>query len=46
MFDIVPYTSADIENFVNALGSFGEYIMISSSAVYPETEKQPFVETY
>lgn len=44
VFDIVPYTSADIENLVNALGSFDEYIMISSSAVYPETERQPFVE--
>lgn len=44
VFDIVPYTSADIENLVNALGSFTEYIMVSSSAVYPETEKQPFVE--
>lgn len=44
VFDIVPYTSEDIENLVNALGSFDEYIMISSSAVYPETEKQPFVE--
>lgn len=44
VFDIVPYTATDIENLVNALDSFGAYIMISSSAVYPETEKQPFVE--
>lgn len=45
VFDVVPYTSVDIENLVNALDSFDEYVMISSSAVYPETEKQPFVET-
>lgn len=44
VLDIVPYTSADIENLVSALDRFDEYIMISSSAVYPETERQPFVE--
>lgn len=44
VLDIVPYTSTDVENLVSALDRFDEYIMISSSAVYPETEKQPFVE--
>ena len=34
--DITAYNAADIIDFVKELGSFGQYIMISSSAVYPE----------
>ena len=44
VLDINAYTAADIETLLNALDSFGEYVFISSSAVYPEYEKQPFVE--
>ena len=39
--DITAYNAADIIDFVKELGSFGQYIMISSSAVYPEY--MPFI---
>ena len=44
VLDITSYTRADAENLVSALGSFEEYVFISSSAVYPETLPQPFRE--
>lgn len=44
VLDITSYTRSDVENLVNALGSFDDYIFISSSAVYPETLSQPFRE--
>ena len=37
-FDIVidtAYTANDVELFLDALESYGDYILISSSAVYP-----------
>lgn len=46
-FDIVidtAYTSNDVELLLDALGEYGEYILISSSAVYPEYAPQPFSE--
>ncbi len=42
--DITSYTAKDITDLQDALGSFGQYIMISSSAVYPENGAQPFGE--
>ncbi len=42
--DITAYNEKDIVDLVNELGSFGMYIMISSSAVYPEYGVQPFLE--
>ena len=42
--DITAYDAADIIDLYNALGSFDQYIMISSSAVYPEYGTQPFSE--
>ena len=42
--DITAYNEKDIVDFVKELGSFGHYIMISSSAVYPEYGIQPFLE--
>ena len=33
--DITAYNDKDIIDFVKELGSFDQYIMISSSAVYP-----------
>ncbi len=45
VLDITSYKDSDINDFIPALGNFRKYIMVSSSAVYPETEKQPFVET-
>ena len=44
VLDITAYTKAHVENLVNALGQFRDYIMVSSSAVYPETNPQPFAE--
>lgn len=46
-FDVVidnAYTSQEVETLLNALGNYGDYILISSSAVYPETAVQPFTE--
>ena len=46
-FDIVidtAYNSKDVELLLNALGKYKEYILISSSAVYPEYVPQPFEE--
>lgn len=42
--DVTSYNKEDVKDLLNALGDFGEYIMISSSAVYPETLPQPFKE--
>ena len=47
-FDVVidtAYNSHDVETLLNALGSYNDYILISSSAVYPETALQPFTES-
>lgn len=44
VFDITAYNEDDINSLLNALGSFNDYIMISSSAVYPEYLPQPFTE--
>ena len=46
-FDAVidtAYTARDIALLLDALGSYGEYVFISSSAVYPEYCPQPFTE--
>lgn len=42
--DITAYNADDIIDLYEALGSFDQYIMISSSAVYPEDGVQPFQE--
>ena len=42
--DITAYNDKNIIDFVKELGSFDQYIMISSSAVYPEYGVQPFLE--
>lgn len=44
VFDITAYTEVDVNLLLDAIGSFEQYIMISSSAVYPEYAKQPFGE--
>lgn len=47
-FDIVidtAYTAQDVNDLLDALGSYDEYILISSSAVYPDDCQQPFTET-
>ena len=44
VLDITAYDAQDILDLLDGIESFGDYILISSSAVYPETEKQPFCE--
>ena len=46
-FDVVldtAYTGENVNCLLDALGGFEDYILISSSAVYPETATQPFSE--
>lgn len=44
VLDITAYNEQDVTALTEALGGFGNYIMISSSAVYPEYGTQPFAE--
>lgn len=44
VLDITAYTKQDVESLLDAIGGFDQYVMISSSAVYPETVPQPFYE--
>lgn len=44
IIDVCGYNQKDIENLLNAVGGFKDYLFISSSAVYPETNVQPFSE--
>lgn len=44
IFDVTAYTAGDVEQLLNAVGGYKDYILISSSAVYPETQPQPFTE--
>ena len=46
-FDIVvdtAYTAHDVETLLDALGEYEDYILISSSAIYPEYVTPPFRE--
>ena len=44
VIDVTAYTGEDVAALCDALGEFQDYILISSSAVYPETNVQPFAE--
>lgn len=44
VLDICGYNPQDINSLLDGLGEFGEYVFVSSSAVYPETLPQPFRE--
>lgn len=44
VLDMTAYTGEDVDALLDALGDFGTYILLSSSAVYPETARQPFTE--
>lgn len=44
VLDITAYTKDHVKSLIDALDSFDDYIFISSSAVYPETNPQPFTE--
>ena len=46
-FDVVidtGYTTKEVELLLDALGSYENYVFISSSAVYPDNLPQPFAE--
>lgn len=44
IIDVCAYNQKDIKNILEAVGEFKDYIFISSSAVYPESNIQPFLE--
>lgn len=44
IIDVCGYNQNDIRNILTAVREFKDYIFISSSAVYPETNEQPFSE--
>ena len=44
MLDVTAYTKSDVKNLLDALNPVSQYVLISSSAVYPETLEQPFNE--
>lgn len=44
VIDVNAYSSMDVKNLLDGLGCVNQYIMISSSAVYPETTPSPFEE--
>jgi dTDP-glucose 4,6-dehydratase len=44
VIDVNAYTETDIKNLYSHLNKVKDYIFISSSAVYPKTNKQPFIE--
>ena len=44
VLDITAYTKEHVKSLVESGVTFDDYIFISSSAVYPETNSQPFSE--
>lgn len=44
VLDITAYTGEDVVSLLSGLGGFTEYLLISSSAVYPPGLTQPFHE--
>lgn len=44
VIDVTAYTAADVNLLLDELAEFGSYVLISSSAVYPETLAVPFKE--
>lgn len=44
VLDVTAYTGEDVSGLLDGLGAFRDYVLISSSAVYPETLPQPFLE--
>ncbi len=44
VIDVNAYNASYVNGLLDALDGFDRYILISSSAVYPETAKQPFKE--
>lgn len=44
VLDVSSYTETDVTELLAALPPVKQYIFVSSSAVYPETNPQPFME--
>lgn len=44
VLDVSTYNEEQMSSLLEALGEYDDYIFISSSAVYPETNPQPFTE--
>ncbi|MCM1115147.1 MAG: NAD-dependent epimerase/dehydratase family protein [Clostridium sp.] len=44
VLDITAYNYDDVKLLIEGLGTFDNYVLVSSSAVYSETLKQPFNE--
>lgn len=44
VLDVTAYTKKHIQTLLSSLESFDDYIFISSSAIYPEINEQPFTE--
>lgn len=44
VIDVCAYNQADIKHLLDGLNEVEDYIFISSSAVYPQTNPQPFYE--
>lgn len=44
VLDITAYDEDDVRDLLDAVGGFDDYILLSSSAVYPETLPRPFKE--
>lgn len=45
VIDVTAYNGEDVNDLLDGLGSIGCYVLVSSSAVYPETLPQPFCES-
>ena len=43
VLDITSYNKNDVQGIYESVGDVPDYIFLSSSAVYPETEEQPFM---
>lgn len=44
VIDVTAYNAGDVDALLDAVGDVPHYVLISSSAVYPETLPQPFLE--
>lgn len=44
VLDVTAYNAQDVNDLLDGLGGCGAYILVSSSAVYPETGAKPFRE--
>jgi len=44
VLDITAYNKEDVSCLLDSLGNVKDYVLLSSSAVYPETLPQPFTE--